>query len=119
MAPAHNQHTLRFANRELVHTPLQNRRLTTSQSTSVSFGGGVGTAIPKTFEETTLEEMSRVIDINVRGILATTQEALKHKRRGGRIISIGIGRGRACPGSGARSLLGRVLSVSLHDNAWP
>src|ERR1700731_4068642 len=26
-----------------------------------------GTAIPKTFEETTLEELDRVIDINVRG----------------------------------------------------
>src|ERR1700676_912023 len=30
-----------------------------------------GTAIPKTFEETTLEEMDRVIDINLRGVLAT------------------------------------------------
>src|SRR5580692_694652 len=30
-----------------------------------------GTAIPKTFEETTLEEMNRVIDINVRGVFAT------------------------------------------------
>src|SRR6202043_1915115 len=48
-----------------------------------------GTAIPKTFEEATLEEMDRVIDINVRGILATTQAALKHMKRGGRIISIG------------------------------
>src|SRR5438094_10217399 len=48
-----------------------------------------GTAIPKTFEETTLEEMDRVIDINVRGILATTQAALKHMKSGGRIISIG------------------------------
>jgi 3-oxoacyl-[acyl-carrier protein] reductase len=48
-----------------------------------------GTAIPKTFEETTLEEMDRVIDINVRGTLATTQEALKHMKSGGRIISIG------------------------------
>src|ERR1700756_2255552 len=48
-----------------------------------------GTAIPKTFEETTLEEMDRVIDINVRGILATTQAALKHMKKGGRIISIG------------------------------
>src|SRR4030081_2580686 len=48
-----------------------------------------GTAIPKTFEETTLEEMDRVIDINIRGILATTQAALKHMKRGGRIISIG------------------------------
>jgi 3-oxoacyl-[acyl-carrier protein] reductase len=48
-----------------------------------------GTAIPKTFEETTLEEMNRVIDINVRGILATTQAALKHMKSGARIISIG------------------------------
>jgi 3-oxoacyl-[acyl-carrier protein] reductase len=29
-----------------------------------------GTAIPKTFEETTLEEMDRVIDINIRGVFA-------------------------------------------------
>src|SRR5713226_625432 len=48
-----------------------------------------GTAIPKPFEETTLEEMDGVIDINVRGILATTQAALKHMKRGGRIIMIG------------------------------
>jgi 3-oxoacyl-[acyl-carrier protein] reductase len=48
-----------------------------------------GTAIPKTFEETTLEDMNRVIDINVRGILATTQAALKHMKKGGRVISIG------------------------------
>src|SRR6202451_974141 len=48
-----------------------------------------GTAIPKTFEETTLDEMDRVININVRGVLATTQAALKHLKRGGRIISIG------------------------------
>ena len=45
-----------------------------------------GTAIPKTFEETTLEEMDRVIDINVRGILVATQAALKHMKSGGRII---------------------------------
>src|SRR5260370_4793157 len=32
-----------------------------------------GTAIPKTFEETTMEEMDRVININVRGVFATTQ----------------------------------------------
>src|SRR5580698_10440129 len=48
-----------------------------------------GTAIPKTFEETTLEEMDRVIDINIRGVLATTQAALKHMRDGGRIIMVG------------------------------
>src|SRR5678815_3285191 len=48
-----------------------------------------GTAIPKTFEETTLEELDRVIDINVRGTLVATQAALKHMKPGGRIVMIG------------------------------
>jgi 3-oxoacyl-[acyl-carrier protein] reductase len=63
--------------------------------TVATFGGldvlvnNAGTAIPKTFEETTLEEMDRMIDINVRGTLAATQAALKHMKSGGRIIMIG------------------------------
>jgi len=59
-----------------------------------------GTAIPKTFEETTLEEMDRVIDINLRGTLAATQEALKHMKSGGRIIMIGscVGERALTPG---------------------
>ena len=59
-----------------------------------------GTAIPKTFEETTLEEMDRVIDINLRGVLATTQAALKHMNDGGRIIMIGsaVGERALTPG---------------------
>ena len=48
-----------------------------------------GTAIPKPFAETTLEDMDRVIDINVRGTLVETQAALKHMKPGGRIIMIG------------------------------
>src|SRR5258708_2629997 len=48
-----------------------------------------GTAIPKTFEEATLEEMDRVLDINVRGVFVATQAALKHMKRGARIIMIG------------------------------
>ena len=48
-----------------------------------------GTAIPKTFEETTLEELDRLIDVNVRGTLVATQAALKHMKSGGRIIMIG------------------------------
>jgi 3-oxoacyl-[acyl-carrier protein] reductase len=48
-----------------------------------------GTAIPKTFEETTLEEMDRVLDINIRGVFVATQAALKHMHDGGRIIMIG------------------------------
>ena len=48
-----------------------------------------GTAIPKTFEETTLEELDRLIDINVRGAFIATQAALKQMTSGGRIIMIG------------------------------
>ena len=48
-----------------------------------------GTAIPKTFEETTLEEMDRVLDVNVRGVFIATKAALKHMKSGGRIITIG------------------------------
>jgi 3-oxoacyl-[acyl-carrier protein] reductase len=48
-----------------------------------------GTAIPKTFEETTLEEIDRLIDINIRGTFVATQAALKHMKDGGRIIMIG------------------------------
>ena len=81
-----------------------------------------GTAIPKTFEETTLEEMNRVIDINIRGILATTQAALKHMKSGGRIISIGsaVGERVAVPGlvaysatKGAVKIFTQALSREL------
>src|ERR1700693_5195274 len=59
-----------------------------------------GMAIPKPFEEATLEEMDRVIDINIRGVLVATQAALKHMKRGGRIIMIGsaVGERVAAPG---------------------
>jgi 3-oxoacyl-[acyl-carrier protein] reductase len=48
-----------------------------------------GIAIPKKFEETTLEEIDRMIDINVRGTMVVTQAALKHFNDGGRIIMVG------------------------------
>ena len=59
-----------------------------------------GTAIPKTFEETTLEEMDRVININVRGVFVATKAALKHMKDGGRIITIGscVGERMMTPG---------------------
>jgi len=62
------------------------------EKTVASFGrldvlvNNAGTAIPKTFEETTLDEMDRVIGINVRGVFVATQAALKHMKNGGRII---------------------------------
>ncbi len=48
-----------------------------------------GTAIPKKFEETTLEELDRMLGINLRGVFVTTQAALKHMNNDGRIITIG------------------------------
>src|ERR1700730_17314930 len=59
-----------------------------------------GTAIPKRFEETTLEELDRLIDINVRGTFVATQAALKHMKSGGRIIMIGscVGERAMTPG---------------------
>ena len=65
------------------------------EKTVATFGGldvlvnNAGTAIPKTFEETTLEEMDRLLNINVRGVFVATQAALKHMKSGGRIIMIG------------------------------
>ena len=53
------------------------------------FVNNVGTAIPKKFEETTIEEFDRVININLRGAFIATQAALKHMNEGGRIILIG------------------------------
>jgi 3-oxoacyl-[acyl-carrier protein] reductase len=59
-----------------------------------------GTAIAKKFEETTLEELDRLIDINLRGTFVATQAALKHMNNGGRIIMIGscVGERMITPG---------------------
>ncbi len=59
-----------------------------------------GTAIAKKFEETTLEELDRLIDINLRGTFVATQAALKHMNNGGRIIMIGscVGERMMTPG---------------------
>src|SRR5271155_4658209 len=59
-----------------------------------------GTAVPKRFEETTLEELDRLIDINIRGVFVATQAALKHMKDGGRIITIGscVGERMMTPG---------------------
>ena len=59
-----------------------------------------GTAIPKPFEETTLEEIDHMFNINIRGTLVATQAALRHLKNGGRIISIGscVGERNMTPG---------------------
>jgi 3-oxoacyl-[acyl-carrier protein] reductase len=64
-----------------------------------------GTAIPKPFEEATLEEMDHMLNLNVRGVFVTTQAALKHMGNGGRIIMIGscVGERDMTPGLAAYS----------------
>jgi 3-oxoacyl-[acyl-carrier protein] reductase len=84
---------------------------TAVEKTVASFGGldmlvnNAGTAVPKRFEDTTLEELDRVIDINVRGTCIATQAALKHMKSGGRIIMIGscVGERILTPGLAAYS----------------
>jgi len=76
------------------------------EKTVATFGGldilvnNAGTAIPKPFVDSTLEEMDRVIDINVRGVFIATQAALKHIPDNGRIITIGscVGERMGTPG---------------------
>jgi len=76
-----------------------------------TFGGldilvnNAGTAIPKPFEQATLEELDRVLNLNVRGVFIATQAALKHLKIGGRIIMIGscVGERMMTPGLAAYS----------------
>jgi 3-oxoacyl-[acyl-carrier protein] reductase len=71
-----------------------------------TFGGldvlvnNAGTAIPKPFEESTLEELDHVINLNLRGVFIATKAALKHIKDGGRIINIGscVGERMVTPG---------------------
>jgi 3-oxoacyl-[acyl-carrier protein] reductase len=64
------------------------------------FVNNAGTAIPKPFLETTLEELDRVIDLNIRGAFIATQAALRQMEDGGRIIMIGscVGERMMTPG---------------------
>ena len=62
-----------------------------------------GTAIPKKFEDATLEELDSVINLNIRGVFVATQAALRQMKNGGRIIMIGscVGERNMTPGLAA------------------
>ena len=78
-----------------------------------------GTAIPKPFEETTLEEMDRVIDINLRGVFVTTQAALKHMNEWWSHHHDRFGSGRACRCARACALRGHEGSrQDVHSGAF-
>jgi 3-oxoacyl-[acyl-carrier protein] reductase len=70
------------------------------------FVNNAGTAVPKKFEETTLQELDRVIDINLRGAFVATQAALERMNEGGRIILIGSCVGERMMMSGLVALRG-------------
>jgi 3-oxoacyl-[acyl-carrier protein] reductase len=85
-----------------------------------------GTAIPNKFEDATLEDLDRVIDINIRGVFFATQAALKHMNKGGRIINIGscVGERMLTPGlvpysatKGAVKMFTQGLSREVGDRA--
>jgi 3-oxoacyl-[acyl-carrier protein] reductase len=77
--------------------------------TAAAFGSldilvnNAGTAIPKPFEESTLEEIDKMLNINIRGVFIATQAAMKHIKTGGRVINIGscVGERNFTPGLAA------------------
>ena len=64
-----------------------------------------GTAIPGKFEDASLEDLDRVINLNIRGMFLATHAALKHIQKNGRIINIGscVGERMMTPGLAAYS----------------
>jgi 3-oxoacyl-[acyl-carrier protein] reductase len=84
-----------------------------------------GTGFPKPFEDFTLEELDRVINVNIRGVLFATKAALKHMKDGGRIINIGSCVGGAIDDARPGALLGHerrrqdVHAGSGPRGGWP
>ncbi len=91
--------------------------------TAATFGqldilvNNAGTAVPKTFEETTLDELKHLLNLNVLGVFVATQAALKHMKNGGRIISIGSCVGERCLTPGLVPYAATKAAVKLFTQA--
>jgi 3-oxoacyl-[acyl-carrier protein] reductase len=100
--------------------------------TVATFGGldvlvnNAGTAIPGKFEDATLDDLDRVVDINVRGVFIATHAALKHLNNNARIINIGscVGERNMTPGlaayaatKGAVKMFTQSLAREVGDRA--
>jgi 3-oxoacyl-[acyl-carrier protein] reductase len=83
-----------------------------------------GIAIAKPFKDTTLEDFTRLADVNFRATVFATQAALTHLKRGGRVITIGscLGERVSSPGlavyaatKGAVKIFNQALSREVGD----
>ncbi len=83
-----------------------------------------GTAIPKPFQDASLEELDHIINLNIRGVFVTTQAVLQQMNDHGRIIMIGscVGERNLTPGlaayaatKGAVKMFAQSLSREVGD----
>ena len=76
------------------------------EQTVSSLGGldilvnNAGVLFPGSFAEQPLEEIDLQLNVNVRGVFAITQAALKHIPDGGRIVTVGSNAGLSVPFAG-------------------
>ncbi len=84
------------------------------------------TAIPNKLEDASLEELDRLIDLNIRGLFFATHVALQHLNKNGRIINIGscVGERNLTPGlaayaatKGAVKMFTQSLAREVGDRA--
>ncbi len=77
------------------------------------FVNNAGTAIPKKFEEATLDELDQVLNLNLRGTFIATHAVLKQLNNGGRIVLIGSCVGERVMTPGLAAYAGTKAAVKV------
>ena len=77
------------------------------------FVNNAGTAIPKKFEEATLDELDQVLNLNLRGTFIATQAVLNQLNNGGRIVLIGSCVGERVMTPGLAAYAGTKAAVKV------